>query len=306
MGISRIIFRPSSNLLGQTQIRTILKMNDIDPQRVYCTNASIRKVGGAVAVSLDDATLPGAKRNKHMTIMYRRRNPWTKDEIAIIAKGTETWLQAKYGSAQAPITFTIEQWGNKSVKINGDLAILCMDLRKQFGAMSNDKQRVPHCELFKGQKDKKRRICHVCKGSDHLRKECPRKLAKKQYKTPKASKLNDWPTPQVSENAKGGKLKFKLERIINKTKEIRMRKERELKMLNEKENDLIRLSNEYELDEIDDKVLRIKLKAIAQSFNGQRKCLRKENKKMRKKQKRERKKEKKMIRREKKKAKGQN
>merc|ERR1712173_233066 len=161
-----------------------------------------------------------------------------------------------------------------------------------MGAMSNDKQRVPHCELFKGQKDKKQRKCHVCKGSDHLRKECPRKLAKKQYKTPKASKLNDWPTPQVSDNANGGKMKFKLERIINRTKEIRMRKERELKMLNEKENDLMRLLNDYELDKIDDKVLRIKLRAIAQSFNGQRKCLRKENKKMRKKQKRERKKEK--------------
>merc|ERR1712048_20313 len=174
------------------------------------------------------------------------------------------------------------------------------------GAMSNDKQRVPHCELFKGQKDKKRKNCHVCKGSDHLRKECPRKLAKKQYKTPRASKLNDWSTPQLSGNANGSKMKFNLERIINRTKETRTRKERELKMLNEKENDLMRLLNEYDLDEIDDKVLRIKLKAIAQSFNGQRKCLRKENKKMRKKQKRERKKEKKMIRRERKKAKRQN
>merc|ERR1712039_316953 len=124
--------------------------------------------------------------------------------------------------------------------------------------------------------------------------------------TPRASKLNDWPTPQVSGNANGGKLKFKLQRIINRTKEIRMRKERELKMLNEKENDLMRLLNEYDAQSIDDKVLRIKLKAIAQSFNGQRKCLRKENKKMRKKQKRERKKEKKMIRRERKQAKRQN
>merc|ERR1712048_1421438 len=143
-------------------------------------------------------------------------------------------------------------------------------------------------------------------GSDHLRKECPRKLAKKQYKTPKATKLNEWPTPQVSVDANSGKMKFKLERIINRTKEIRMRKERELKLLNEKENDLMRLLNEYDAQSIDDKVLRIKLRAIAQSFNGQRKCLRKENKKMHKKQKRERKKEKKMIRRERKKAKRQN
>merc|ERR1712039_815314 len=110
--------------------------------------------------------------------------------------------------------------------------------------------------------------------------------------TPKASKLNDWPTPQVSGNANGGKMKFKLKRIINRTKEIRLRKERELKMLNEKENDLMRLLNEYDAQSIDDKELRIKLRAIAQSFNGQRKCLRKENKKIRKKQKRERKKEK--------------
>merc|ERR1712048_641830 len=109
-------------------------------------------------------------------------------------------------------------------------------------------------------------------GSNHLRKECPRKLAKKQYKTPKASKLNEWPTPQVSVDANSGKMKFKLERIINRTKEIRMRKERELKLL-----------NENDAQSIDDKVLRIKIRAIAQSFNGQRKCLRKENRKMRKK-----------------------
>jgi len=271
---------------------------------VYCTNAIIKRVGGAVAVSLEDATLPGSASNKHMTIMYRRRHPWTNDEIAIIAKAKENWLQTKYESTQAPITFTIEQWGNKSVKINGDLAILCMDLRKQFGSMSASKQRVPHCELFKGQKGKRK--CHVCKGGDHLRKECPRKQAKKQYKTPKRAMLNDWPTPKVSENGKGDKLKWKLEQIIVKTQEVRKRKERELQMFVEKENDLLRLLNDYDSQSIDDKVLRTQIKQIGQAFSAQRKVLRKDKKKMRKQQKRMRKKEKKMNRREKKRVKRDN
>merc|ERR1712176_395960 len=151
---------------------------------------------------------------------------------------------------------------------------------------SASKQRVPHCELFKGQKGKRK--SHVCKGGDHLRKECPRKQAKKQYKTPKRAMLNDWPTPKVSENGKGDKLKWKLEQIIVKTQEVRKRKERELQMFVEKENDLLRLLNDYDSQSIDDKVLR------------------KDKKKMRKQQKRMRKKEKKMNRREKKRVKRDN
>merc|ERR1712204_77259 len=140
----------------------------------------------------------------------------------------------------------------------------------------------------------------------HLRKECPRKQAKKQHKTPKRAMLNDWPTPKASENARGDKLKWKLEQIIVKTQEVRKRKERELQMFVEKENDLLRLLNDYDSQSIDDKVLRTQIKQIGQAFNAQRKVLRKDRKKMRKQQKRMRKKEKKMNRREKKRVKRDN
>merc|ERR1712228_1146548 len=234
-----------------TQIRTktlLSKMNEIDSERVYCTNAAVKRVGGAVAVSLSDATLPGNVSNKHMTILYRRHNQWTEDEIAAIGKETKAWIKAKYGSNQAPVTFNIEKWGNKSVKIKGDLNNLCIDLRKSFGAMSNDKQRIPHCELFKNGKQQKNKKCHVCKQSGHFRKDCPRKQRKKD-KTP---------SNELSENG----IANKLERVINKTKELKAKKERELKLLSDKENDLMHLLNEYNAKNIDDKALRLKIKQI--------------------------------------------
>merc|ERR1712130_1090305 len=247
--------------------------DEIDSERVYCTNAAIKRVGGAVAVCLSDATLPGNSSNKHMTILYRRHNQWTEDEIASIDKETKAWIKAKYGSNGAPVTFNIEKWGNKSVKIKGDLNNLCIDLRKRFGAMSNDKQRVPHCELFKNSKQQKDKKYH-------------------HYKTPS----NEWSSNEVSENG----IVDKLQRTINKTKELKLKKERELKLLNEKENDLMHLLNEYNAKNIDDKALRLKIKQIAKSFNSQRKEMRKLNKL---KQKKGRKKEKKMKRRQKKNAK---
>merc|ERR1712025_388894 len=79
-------------------------------------------------------------------------------------------------------------------------------------------------------------------------------------------------------------------------------------MLVEKENDLLRLLNDYDSQRafIDDKVLRTQIKQIGQAFSAQRKVLRKDEKKMRKQQKRMRKKEKKMNRREKKRVKRDN
>merc|ERR1712228_850708 len=77
----------------------------------------------------------------------------------------------------------------------------------------------------------------------------------------------------------------------------------ELKLLSDKENDLMHLLNEYNAKNIDDKALRLKIKQIAKSFNAQRKEMQKMNKLKRKKQKKVRKKEKKMKRRQKKKAK---
>merc|ERR1712154_685056 len=89
--------------------------------------------------------------------------------------------------------------------------------------------------------------------------------------------------------------------IINRTKALRMRKERELKLLAEKEGDLVRLMNEYNLGRtMDDKALKFQIRQIAKSFKMQRKEMKKCDKKQRKKEKKWRKKEKKMARRERK------
>ena len=93
---------------------------------------------------------------------------------------------------------------------------------------------------------------------------------------------NEWPTP---ENETGDKLKNRLERIIDRTKALRLKKERELKLLNEKENELQRLLGKYNTQNVDDKVLRLKIKQIAKSFNAQRKEMRKMDKMRRKKEK---------------------
>merc|ERR1712228_606740 len=168
---------------------------------------------------------------------------------------------------------------------------LCLSLRKRFGDLSNEKQRIPHCELFKNGKNKK---CHVCKQSGHKRKECPRKNKKT---------MNGWSTPKDAENESGDKLRNRLERIIERTQALKMKKERELALLSEKESELMRLLNECKANKVDDKALRLGIKQIAKSFNGQRKEMKKMDKMRRKKEKKDRKKEKKMKRRMRKKMK---
>merc|ERR1712154_343287 len=234
------ITKSSSLYSAQIRNTTMQMADDNNAQRVYCTNAKIVTTGRAVAVDLNDATLPGMVHNKHMTILFRRNGQWTEDEIAAIAKETDNWIRAKYGRNSAPVTFSIEQWGNKSVKIVGDLNELCIYLRKHFCALSSDKQRIPHCEVFKN-KNKKNQNCHVCKQSGHKRKECPRKMNKKKMKK--------------SDFESGDKLKMRMERIIDRTKALRIKKERELKLLAEKEGDLVRLLNEYNGNKVDDKAL---------------------------------------------------
>jgi len=173
--------------------------SSIDSSRVYCSNVVIKRVGGAVAFSLERATLPGNASNKHVTILYRKGMKWTKDEIEAIIKESDRWMFEKYGSNEAPITFTINVWGPRSVKIDGDLKDLCFHLRARFGAMTGEKQRIPHCQLFKNNKDKMKtchfkkhcpqktekkrnsmKTCYICKDPGHRRKDCPTKLRKKK------------------------------------------------------------------------------------------------------------------------------
>merc|ERR1711933_597241 len=100
----------------------------------------------------------------------------------------------------------------------------------------------------------------------------------------------------------GDNLKMRMERIIDRTKALRIRRERELKLLAEKEGDLVRLLNEYNGNKVDDKALRVQIKQIAKSFKMQRKEMkmcdkrqRKEDKKWRKHDKRSQKNGKKSV-----------
>jgi len=121
-----------------------------EEERVYCINPTVVIVGGAAAISLNDAILPGNAKNKHMVILYRKRPKWTSNEIEIISKEMNNWILSKYGDLSAPITFSLSTWGKKSMKIHGDLYDLCLYLRDKFGSMTKDSQRIPHVELFVG------------------------------------------------------------------------------------------------------------------------------------------------------------
>eukprot|EP00483_Globobulimina_turgida_P000467 UN00467 len=173
-----------------SQAAEMKEENTIEPERVYCTNALIKKVGRAVAVSLADATLPGNVKNKHMTILYRggRGSKWTAKEIELMSKETDNWIKEKYGNNKAPVTFTIHKWGSKSCKIEVDLNELCLHLRLKFAQLSNDQQRLPHVELFKhhgrGHRHGKShdKTCHICGESGHFKRHCPMKQDKKHRK----------------------------------------------------------------------------------------------------------------------------
>lgn len=225
----------------------------IDSERVYRTKAMIKRVGGAVAVCLADAALPGTARNKHMTILYRGDGrKWTKNEIEIIRKETQNWMKQKYERNPVRVPFTINFWGRNSVKIGGDLNDLCIHLRSKFAAMTSDKQRIPHSVLFKngGHRNKAR------KNRKHSNRDCPQK---RQHK-------------------KGGNMKKKLERMIGKMQELKDQKQRECELLEDQKSALKELANNA--DKLNDKELRQKIKEIAKSFKMRKNIKKRKNKKL--------------------------
>eukprot|EP00483_Globobulimina_turgida_P000182 UN00182 len=219
-----------------------------EPERVYCTNALIKKVGRAIAVSLEDATLPGNAKNKHLTILYRggRGLKWTVKEIELMSKETDNWIKQKYGNNKAPVTFTIHQWSPKSCKIAGDLNELCVHLRLQFAHFSNDEQRLPHVELFKhgrGHRHGKShdKICHICGETGHFKRHCPMKTGKKHRDDNDNGNAMMYPTPQTNRRSnKCGKntekVKEKLAKMISKTNELKQKKQNEVAILHEPES----------------------------------------------------------------------
>jgi predicted RNA-binding protein with PIN domain len=256
--------------------------NEPEPERVYCTNALIKKVGRAVAVSLEDATLPGNTKNKHMTILYRSGSKWTGQEIALMSKETDNWIKEKYGNNKAPVTFTIHKYGPKSCKIEGDLNELCLHLRLKFAQLCNayDQQRLPHVELFKHARAHRHgkshdKSCHICGESGHFKRHCPMKQDKKRRY---ADNGNVYPTPHSKKCGKNNteKMKEKLRKMISKTNELKHKKQNEVDILDEQEAELQQLFDIA--DTLDAKTLRNRIKNIAKSFRNKKKSMRKCNK----------------------------
>ena len=207
------------------------KEEKLDTSQVYQTNAIVCKVGRAIAIDLNECSLPGNAKNKHMTIMFRKSPKWTNDEIELVSKETDNWIKQKYGSAETSVTFTIDNWGKQSVKILGDLNELCLYLRSKFSSMSNDSQRIPHVELFTN---------------------APNKRGKKEKKEKKDKK-------------NGGKFsKENLEKMIGKIQELKAEKNEEILLLNEQENELQALLSNC--DNLDTKTLKKEIKNIAKKF----------------------------------------
>merc|ERR1719499_2236385 len=296
--------------------------NAIDPERVYCTSAVIKKVGRAVAVSLEDATLPGNAKNKHMTILYRGSPKWSDEEIQSIQNETTKWIIDNNGSDQAPVMFTIHSWGRKSMTIQGDLQQLCLYLRQRFTALSVDEQRIPHVELFVGKVAKERgraenggmKVCHICGASDHYKKRCPMKdrKSRKHCKRGRGGSLRNlmgmggrrgrhgrhgkhgrYASDQTPTAYEAEKVQMKLVKIMSRIQAQKEKKLQEIALLDSKETQIAALL--ANMDQLDSQTVHEQLRDIAQSFKRKRKCLLKSRKGMRKRKNRRCKQEKKEM-----------
>merc|ERR1719464_1397495 len=194
-----------------------------------------------------------------MTVLYRARRRWSKEEIAAIDAAAAQWKCENNGHESAPTTFTLSEWGPRSVAIRGDLEALCLALRRRFAALSSDAQRIPHCELFRGDLKRRRaktaksaKVCLVCGAADHFKRRCPHRA-----KTATAK-------------SKGAKKTFKqqkrLDAMLIRLRSVRERKESEAAMLREHETKMENLL--CVADALDANALSAAIADIARSFKA--------------------------------------
>jgi len=216
----------------------------LDVSRVFCTSAQIKRVGRAVAVCLEDATLPGNAKHPHMVVLYRGGRRWSKEEVAAIEAAAAQWKRERNGHESAPTTFTLSEWGNASAAIRGDLEALCLALRQRFASMSSDAQRIPHVELFRGDLKRRRaktakaaKVCLLCGSDAHFKRRCPHnaKFGKAKSMKAKAKAM----VKGAGKRSKGAKDKAKeqqrLTAMLSRLRTVRERKDREAAMLREHE-----------------------------------------------------------------------
>jgi len=275
-----------------------VKSPALDADRVYCTSASIKKVGRAVAVSLEDATLPGNAKNKHMTILYRGDKKWSKEEIRSIQLEATKWMVDNFGSEQAPVTFTITEWGQKSMAIQGDLHDLCVHLRERFAAMSSDGQRLPHVELFVGKEARQRKRgrddgskqCHICGGTDHFKKRCPLKDSERKKKgrrgDRKPQRMKKGKSMKSTKAHSAERARAKVTSIMTRIQRQKEAKQQEIALLEAQYNELVVLLSN--VDVMDGETVKESLKNMARSFKMERKRLTASRKRLRKSKQRQR------------------
>lgn len=150
--------------------------------KTYYTNANICIVGRAICIDLNDANLIGNVKNYHMTIFFRKGERWNDNEIIQMTKSKNLWMKENKLNDNSLISFSIEKWGNQSMKVLGNLKNLCEYLRENNKNMSNEIQRIPHVECFKKiRKEKDRK-------DKEKEKEKKKKIKKKLNKKKKEKK----------------------------------------------------------------------------------------------------------------------
>merc|ERR1719464_884156 len=193
-----------------------------------------------------------------MTVLYRARRRWSKEEIAAIDAAAAQWKCENNGHESAPTTFTLSEWGPRSVAIRGDLEALCLALRRRFADLSSDAQRIPHCELFRGDLKRRRaktaksaKMCLVCGAADHFKRRCPHRTATAKSKGAK----------------KTLKQQKRLDAMLIRLRSVRERKESEAAMLREHEAKMESLL--CVADALDADALSAAIANIARSFKAE-------------------------------------
>merc|ERR1719464_1009162 len=194
-----------------------------------------------------------------MTVLYRACRRWSKEEIAAIDAAAIEWKCENNGHESAPTMFTLSEWGPRSVAIRGDLESLCLALRRRFAALSSDAQRIPHCELFRGDLKRRRaktaksaKVCLVCGAADHFKRRCPHRAETATAKSKGAKKTL--------------KQQKRLDAMLIRLRSVRERKESEAAMLREHETKMENLL--CVADALDANALSAAIADIARSFKA--------------------------------------
>jgi len=201
----------------------------------------------------------------HMTVLFRRGRRWSKAEMAVIDAAAAQWKRERNGHETAPTTFTLREWGTRSVAICGDLEALCLALRRRFASLSSDAQRIPHCELFRGDLKRRRaktakaaKRCLICGDDGHFKRRCPHKLKLKKEKGAKAEKKSK---KAKDSNAKAQK---RLTAMLRRMRAVREKKESAAAILREHEQKMEAL--QCVADAMDGDALSAAIAEIARSF----------------------------------------